>query len=218
MNPPLLFGLLALVGYVSGSIPFAVIFSKLNGVDIMSCGSGNPGATNVGRVLGAKWGILVFVCDGLKGLLPVLLARFLISGEPVFKGVENEVLWAVVGFAAVAGHIFSPFLKFKGGKGVATAVGAVFGFSPIIALICFGIFAIFFAITRFVSLASLIGVAASVPLALVLHEPLALVVLYAVASAGIVFRHRSNIKRLLKGQESKFSFKKREKMPETSRC
>jgi glycerol-3-phosphate acyltransferase PlsY len=213
MNPYLLDAVLVIAGYLIGGIPFAVIVAKAHGVDIFKAGSGNPGATNVGRVLGGKWGVLVFGLDVFKGLFPVLLARLLCSTDQTGIALDHQGVWALVGFAAVAGHITSPYLGFRGGKGVATAVGAVLGISPLVAGSGFAVFLLVLLIpaTRYVSLASVVSVLASIPLALLLHEPPSLMVMYVVASLLIVYRHRGNMKRLAKREEPKFQFKKKPK-------
>ena len=121
-------GLLIPVAYLLGSIPFGLIVGKSKGVDPRKAGSGNIGATNVGRLLGKKFFAIVFVLDLLKGLLPMLAAAYVLRGMD--EGSRKYLLWLAVGFAAIAGHMFSLFLGFKGGKGVATSSGVVLGLFP----------------------------------------------------------------------------------------
>jgi glycerol-3-phosphate acyltransferase PlsY len=206
---PLLFDLLLVIaGYLCGSIPNAVLVARAHGVDIFKAGSGNPGATNVGRTLGRFWGLFVFVADALKGLTPVLLARFLVPNDQVGLPVDHEAIYAIVGFAAILGHLASVFTGFRGGKGVATALGVVIGISPLVVLISGAVFGLVTLLTRYVSLASILGVLVAIPVSLVLREPISLVAFYSVAAALIIFRHRANIGRLLNGTESKLGVKK----------
>src|SRR5258706_11074153 len=127
--------LLALIplAYFAGAIPFGLIIARTQGIDPRTAGSGNIGATNVGRLLGGKFFAIVFILDLLKGLLPTLaadaiLARF--RGNAADYRAEDYLLWLLVGFAAICGHMFSVFLKFKGGKGVATSAGVILGVYP----------------------------------------------------------------------------------------
>jgi len=195
--------------YLIGAIPFGLIAGKvLKGVDVRDYGSGNIGATNVIRVCGKPIGYLVFTLDVLKGFIPTFLA-----GHLLFKGFDNEVTgWftVVCGVLAVLGHTFSCFLKFKGGKGVCTALGVVIGLDWRAALIGYGVFLLVLAITRYVSLGSILG-ALSVFLMFVFvkyfNSPLAYKVVGGILFLGIIFTHKSNIQRLLNGTESKFGQK-----------
>lgn len=189
----------ALVGYLIGSVSFAYLIAKRHGVDILKEGSGNPGATNVKRVLGKKLGNLCFFLDFAKGALA--------AGWPLlpYLGAQNPAIMGLVGLAAaIVGHSFSVFLKFKGGKGVATTVGGltVLMFEPV--LIGVLIWLIAFYLKRYVSLASiLLGV--SLPFtALLFNYPRAYVFFALMLAVVIVVRHRSNIQRLLRGEESRF--------------
>src|SRR4051812_31150 len=130
MTPAQQLLILVPIGYVMGSVPFGLIIGLARGVDPRKAGSGNIGATNLGRLLGGKFFALVFTLDFLKALLPTLAASWVVhrlGGEP---GAEIYLLWLLVGFATVFGHMFSLFLKFKGGKGVATSAGVMFGIFP----------------------------------------------------------------------------------------
>ena len=204
-------GISALVGYLLGSVNFAVLVAKRHGIDILKEGSGNPGATNVKRVLGKGPGNLVFALDALKGAagtyLPFLLADAVSPGAPRF-----EVL--VAGLAGtLLGHCFSCFLGFKGGKGVASTIGGLLVLLPIPIVIGAALWAIAFYATRYVSVASL-ALGLSLPLSCWLLPKFTSLqfsdaeLIFAVAIALFnVWTHRSNIGRLLRGEENKFTKK-----------
>lgn len=183
--------------YLAGSFPTAYLVGKANGVDLRTVGSGNLGATNVFRTLGWKWGLLVYVVDGLKGLLPTLLL-------PPAVGVAGGWPWGVaIGVLTIVGHVKPIFLLGKGGgKGVATASGVFFALAPLAGACAVVAFAIVVAFTRYVSLGSLVG-AVVLPVAMAAQAraitPLTWV---AVLIAAFVFwTHRDNIGRLLRGEE-----------------
>ncbi len=191
--------LVSLVGYFLGAISFAVLVAKSKGVDIFKEGSGNPGATNVKRVLGSKCGNAVFICDALKGLIAALWPRLVFEGE---LGLKLAVLGLV---AAIIGHSFSVFLKFRGGKGVATTMGGLMAIMPLVLVIGLLVWAICFYSTKIVALASILfGV--SLPIAAFglygTSDPR--FTLGVVLGALIVVRHRSNIARMFAGQENSF--------------
>ncbi len=204
------------LAYLLGAVPFAMILAKLHGVDIRSVGSGNVGATNLSRALGKKWGYVCFVLDVLKGLMPMLAAKVFVT--QVTTG--NLALWLAVGSAAILGHIFPVYLKFRGGKGVATSFGVVLGLYPYFTLpglIAFVLWASAVLIWKYISLASILAaVAFPVSLAslILLNDdwridtlwPLFIVAI--LMPALVIYRHRSNIARLLKGTESKITEKK----------
>lgn len=192
--------LLLIGAYLLGAVPFGVLVARAHGVDIMSIGSGNIGATNVLRVLDKKAGFLVFFLDVLKGFLPAL------GGHLLFPGRQDLAMLA--GFTAVLGHTFSPFLKFKGGKGISTALGMSIGATPIVAAISFGLFIVILATVRYMSLASMIAVLATIPAALALHASPWVVGGYCLLTVFVVFKHRSNIGRLRSGTEPRFALKK----------
>ncbi len=188
----------ALLGaYVIGSFPTAYLVGKANGVDLRTVGSGNLGATNVFRTLGWKWGLFVYLIDGLKGALPVLWL-------PAAIGTAGGWPWgAAFGLAAILGHVRPVFLMGKGGgKGVATASGVFIALAPLPALCAVLAFIIVVAMTRYVSLGSLIG-AVVLPVALLLQQrsvtPLVLV--SAAVGAFVFWTHRDNIGRLRRGEE-----------------
>jgi len=193
---PLALLIVFILSFLLGSVPFGYLIGKLKGVDVRNYGSGNIGATNVSRVLGKKYGLLVLFLDALKGAAAVLIARA--AGLPT----EYQVL---AGISAIAGHCFSPWLGFKGGKGVATALGAFLVISPKTTLVAFLIFLAVLLTTRYVSLSS-ITAALSYPLLYkVFEKPSSFS--FIVVSLGallIVAKHHSNVKRLLKGEEKKF--------------
>lgn len=186
----------SVLGYLLGAISFAVIIAKRHGVDILTQGSGNPGATNVKRVLGAKCGNTVFVLDALKG--------FIAAGWPFW--LFGDVRLGVIGLiAAILGHSFSIFLKFRGGKGVATTMGGLLALMPAVLLIGLAVWALCYFTTRIVALASIF---------FALSLPLAAFVLYGSGEVRfalglllgvlIVLRHRSNISRMFQGKENSF--------------
>lgn len=210
MTTPMLLGGLFVGSYLLGSIPFGVIVSKSKGVDILKFGSGNPGATNVARALGTKWGVFVFILDVLKGMIPAIVAQQFLHHS--VKGLPAQVWWFLVGGGAIVGHCLSPFLKFKGGKGIATSLGAGVGAAPAVALPAFGVWIILFFLTRYVSLASIIAMITTVILsATVPGQARELIPIYSVLAAFIIYRHRSNIGRLLNGTEPKYTSKKDKK-------
>ncbi len=191
--------------YICGGIPFGVVFAKMKGIDLLSVGSGNIGATNVKRALGVKFALLVFVLDVAKAAVPSFLARSIVTHE--LHGIPAQMFWFLAGLIAVFGHCVSPFLKFKGGKGVSTALGMVIGAAPMVAVCCFSLFLVLLFTTRFMSLASLIGVSSAIIFGWVLpSEARELVPLYVLLSLFVVYRHRPNIRRLREGTEPRFSF------------
>lgn len=198
---------LILFSYLLGSIPCGYIIGKFNGIDIRTVGSKNIGATNVTRCVGKKAGKLCFALDFLKGMLPVLLAQ-------QCKMPETGVLAVLL--AAILGHIFPVYLKFKGGKGVSTAAGAVMALAPLPLLTALVVWVVVFTISRYVSLASITAAAVLPVVAWIFklagigsvsaQSPLSLVLLTVIAVLAIM-RHRSNIQRLLNGTESRFGKK-----------
>ena len=187
-----------LLAYLLGSFPTAHLVGKANGVDLRTVGSGNLGATNVFRTLGWKWGLAVYVADFLKGVIPVIWLA-----PHTRSGVVGPDAWAMAaGITAIAGHVRPVFLLGKGGgKGVATASGVFAALAPIPAACAIGAFAVTVALTRYVSLGSIVGAGV---LALVLqvtafNTPMAWV--GTAVSLFVVFTHRDNIRRLLRGEE-----------------
>lgn len=192
------------VSYLLGSIPFGLIVGKLaKGIDIRDFGSGNIGASNVLRTLGPVLFAVVLVLDVGKGFASVRIAEALGFGS-------SPWLVVLIGLTSVLGHTFSVFLKFRGGKAVATSLGVVIGLAPLIAAVAFGIWVMVVALTRYISLSSLIA-SVSVPTMMFAwtsqNVPLAYRAFAAVAALTIVIRHRSNMKRLITGTETKISEK-----------
>lgn len=184
--------------FLLGSVPFGLLIARQKGIDIRSVGSGNIGATNVWRALGAGPGSIVLLLDIIKGCLPAFLGKILLHDESWSFGL---------GLTAVLGHTFSPFLKFKGGKGIATGCGALLGSNPLVGGVCLAVFGVMLAITRYVSLSSICAVLTLTALGFVLKLPLFVSASYAVMAAFIIFKHRDNVKRLFNGTERKFNSK-----------
>jgi glycerol-3-phosphate acyltransferase PlsY len=198
---------LCLFGFASGSLPIGFWAAKFKGLDIRQHGSGNTGATNVWRMLGWKVGLPVFIADILKAAIPVILARILLPKG--MGSIEPQPTWFIPGFCAIIGHIFSPFLGYKGGKGVASALGAVWAVAPICAMSGFVAMLITTFFTRYISLGSLVGtwVAFTASLLVPSEKSAQFIPVYFVIAVFITYKHRENIKRLLAGTESKFSLK-----------
>jgi glycerol-3-phosphate acyltransferase PlsY len=189
----------AVVGYLLGSLPFGYLVARAYGVDIFKAGSGNPGATNVKRVLGAKAGNTVFVLDALKGAVAAAWPML-----PVLHSPDARMMGLVGVLAAVLGHSFSIFTRFKGGKGVATAAGGLVVLIPVCCLIGAAVWVITFFTTRYVSLGSILA-AVAVPAASWLRgNPLPLNLVATALGLFVIVRHRENIRRLLAGTENRF--------------
>jgi glycerol-3-phosphate acyltransferase PlsY len=199
------------IGYLFGSFPAGYFAGRIAGVDVRSAGSGNIGATNVLRVLGKPWGYAVFFVDAFKGFASVRVAFFL-ADHLAFARAYAVYFAIIAAVLCVVGHSFPIWLRFKGGKGVATSAGAVFGLMPLAAVIIFLVWVIVFEITRYVSVASLIAASAlPVAVAFLLHwkiiEGIGLLYFSTVLAILVVWRHRSNFSRLLKGTEQRFTRK-----------
>ncbi len=181
--------------YLVGSIPTGLLLGKAYGIDVRKEGSGNIGATNLYRTVGRKVGVITLIGDCLKGLIPVLAVKY--STLP-----SDYAAW--VGLAAFCGHVFSLFLKFKGGKGVATALGVFLALAPMAVAIAIAVFAAFMSAWRYVSLGS-IAAAAVMPVAVALRgggRPLVVVTL--LIAVIVIIRHHENIRRLFSGTENRF--------------
>lgn len=216
---------LAVLAYLLGSIPFGLLVGRSRGIDPRKAGSGNIGATNVGRLLGGRFFAIVFTLDLLKSLLPMLAAGVVVhasarigdaAGRLRGYDAETFLLWLLIGLAAILGHMFPVFLKFKGGKGVATSAGVILGLYPFYtypAVIAIGVWLAVFLAWRYVSLASIMG-AAAIPVAyvaigLALHWPIfgpqwPLLLFAMLVAALVIWRHRGNIARLREGSEHGF--------------
>lgn len=218
----LVIAVIVIAAYLLGSIPFGLLVSKSQGIDIRVHGSRNIGATNVWRVLGKKWGLITFIADVLKGVAAVLLAKWIADhwpyAVPLPRGKTGHAFLAhdYAGIAAalgcILGHSFPVWLKFRGGKGVATSLGVIFGMMPLVALADFALWGVVFAVSRYVSLASIVA-AAALPVLTVGFIFAGWVkgwgyFFFAVAAGLLVIRrHRENIKRLVAGTESRFGSK-----------
>lgn len=207
----LVFAAVALVSYLLGSIPAGYIAGRVAGIDIRHAGSGNIGATNVTRVLGKRYGYPVFIVDFLKGLMAVSMSIFIEKrAQPV--SAPTELFGTVAAISCVIGHAFPVWLSFKGGKGVATSMGALFGLMPFMALIGIAVWVITFEVTRYVSVASMTA-AVAVPISILILMPLkqtggAVLLYFSICLAALViFRHRSNLSRLVRGTEPRFKRK-----------
>lgn len=227
--------LIPIFAFFLGSIPFGLLIAKSRGIDIRQHGSGNIGATNVLRIVGKKYGITCFILDFLKGLIPALLGYNLYTftgadstmaidflrsnafdlGDNQFKAQSLQVF---TGLCAILGHNYSPWVNFKGGKGIATSAGVLIPFAPFALPILILIFYLTFKITKYVSVASMVG-ASSLPLLVVYgswkhgkldagtwNKPLLIFSIFIALMA--IWKHRSNIKNILNGTEYKFNSKK----------
>ncbi len=200
----MIFGIVCLVlAYIAGSFPSGLVIGKaLYHTDIREYGSHNTGAANAYRVLGAVGGLLVLICDVAKGMLGVYLGQM--ASQAGLGSADTQIYFMILGgLLAIVGHSCSIFLKFKGGKGVATGLGIILFLAPWETLIVFCVWAVIVALTRIVSLGSIVA-AALVPITMFLfHEPTPLTVFGFLAALLVIVRHKDNIKRLLQGKELK---------------
>ena len=197
--------------YLFGSIPFGYLAGRLVGIDIRQAGSGNVGATNVVRVLGKRYGYPVFALDFLKGFGAVKISMLMAPGRPP-EWNSPEIVGILAAMFSVLGHLYPPWLKFKGGKGVATSAGALFALTPVATLVGVAIWIIVFWLTRYVSLASMIA-AGVLPIVILVvssqdqNKRRPLVYSSACVATVVVWRHRSNLSRLMRGTEPRFTRK-----------
>ena len=190
-----------IISYLLGSLPNGLYVANLKGIDIRNEGSKNTGATNVFRVMGAKFGILVLILDALKGFIPLFIAeKFGVTGNSL----------VLIGITAVIGHTFSPFLNFKGGKGVATSLGIFLYLAPIPMLITLLMFFVVVGITKYVSVGSVLA-SVMLPLLILimpvnekLGNKVIVFIISALLGSYIIYKHRANIQRLKNGTENKF--------------
>lgn len=189
-----------LLSYLLGSIPVGYLIAKaLKGIDVRRFGSGNIGATNVARVVSKGAGIVTLILDILKGLAAVTLVPLLAGG------VRPDLVRILCALAVVAGHNWTVFLKFRGGKGVATTAGALIGLAPLVFISALCVWIIMFVISKYVSLASIVA-GVSMPVFFVFYgEPMSFFVLGVIIALIGIFRHKENIKRLLAGKENKLA-------------
>ena len=191
------------IAYLIGGVPFGFIIGKMRGVDVRTVGSKNIGATNVFRTVGKKWGLIAFACDVLKGLLPTLAAKHFMS---------EAYLPLVIGVTCVIGHMLTPYMKFKGGKGVATAFGMLIGLIPGLVGAAFALFVLVFALSNYISLGScsaalFFAISVWFPiLGVEGYKNLPQCILVTVIALFIIWKHRSNIQRLVNGTENKIYF------------
>ena len=221
----LLLAIIVILSYLAGSIPNSIIISKaVRGIDIRNHGSGNAGGTNVMRVLGWKYGLTVIFLDALKGAIAVVIISRLFYGPLPFENVspfdDFTLVQIIAGISAVIGHIWTVFADFKGGKGIATALGMLLTLITIDMLIAVGIFTLVVLISRYVSLGSIIA-AISVPSTLFIRENLfhvdipgysTLFPFIVGVTALVIFTHRKNLVRIFNGNENKISFRKKTKI------
>jgi glycerol-3-phosphate acyltransferase PlsY len=217
-------GIIIILSYLVGSIPTSIIVSKLSkGIDIRNYGSGNAGGTNVMRILGWKHGVFVILLDAMKGVLAVIVVARLFQGTVPFENAtpfdDFTLVQIIAGIAAVIGHIWTVFAGFKGGKGIATALGMLLMIITVDMLVAVGIFIIVVTVSRYVSLGSILA-AISVPLTLIVRENIfhvdvpgynTLLPFVIMVSLLVIFTHRKNVVRLLNGSESRISFSKKKK-------
>lgn len=197
----------SLIGYLLGSVNTSIIIGKLlYKIDVREHGSGNAGATNALRTMGKGAAVAVVAGDFLKGVLACLLGRYVFGEINPGSGVFLGEYFA--GFFVVIGHNWPAYFGFKGGKGVMTSFAVILMFSTVAALICLGAFIIIVAITRYVSLGSMLGALLFLIIAFILKEPLPMLLIGTALVALIIIRHSTNIKRLINGNEKKLSFKK----------
>jgi len=203
----------SIIAWLLGSIPFGLLIGRYIGkVDLRKHGSGNIGATNVARTMGMKWGALALLFDALKGVAPILIARHFFPTEPEYSTHQQ----VIAGVLAVVGHMFPPWLGFKGGKGVATALGVVTVLSPESTLIACGFFVVVFLLSRIVSLASILAsISFGISQFTMYGETIltknrwSLSVFAVCVPLLIIIRHRSNIYRLCRGEEKPLSFRRK---------
>jgi glycerol-3-phosphate acyltransferase PlsY len=199
----LLIAIAVVLAFLAGSIPTAFLLGKLKGIDIRHYGSGNVGATNTFRVLGTGWGISCLGLDILKGFLP---ASILIAEIFAPDGWRPESWQWIMGLVSISGHMFSPFLKFRGGKGVATSLGVLLAIVPKPILIVLAIGIVIIWLSGYVSLASVVCAALLPALILVLNfnnKPWTSCIITSMLALVIIYKHRLNIRRLLNGTESR---------------
>ncbi len=197
-----------IISYLIGGIPFGYLIAVAKGIDIRTQGSGNIGATNVGRVLGKKYGLIIFILDMLKGFAAVFLVPAAVSRAVMIPTTTDNLLVILCGFCAVLGHAFPVYLKFKGGKAVATSFGVFIWLVPISIAIAFGVWLLTVIVTRYVSLGSMIGSLSLVgAIVVVVNSPFGdkvyLTAMSVAVAILIIIRHTSNIQRIIAGTEKK---------------
>ncbi|HEH6810328.1 TPA: glycerol-3-phosphate 1-O-acyltransferase PlsY, partial [Clostridioides difficile] len=196
--------IIAVVAYLLGNISTSYIVAKrIAGVDIRTQGSGNAGSTNVLRTLGKRAGAMTFLGDVLKGVMAVLISEFAAR----LVGIDTLLAGYLAVICVVAGHNWPAVLGFRGGKGVATSLGAMLAVNPVITLMCLAVFILVVAITKYVSLGSVVGIGCS-PIFMIMVKNKAGLIVALFLTASVIYNHRANIKRLLNGTERKIGQKK----------
>ena len=197
--------IMALIAYLIGSINFSIIISKkIAGFDVREKGSGNAGTTNVLRAVGVKAAIITLICDILKGVVSISIARLMGN---IFENVNTDILIQLAGIFVIVGHTFPIFFEFKGGKGVATSLGVILTSNWKIGLICLVFGIVIIALSRMVSMGS-IGAAILFPILIIFLDGTTYFIYGVLLAVFVIFNHRENIKRILDGTENKISFKK----------
>lgn len=189
--------IILIISYLIGSIPTAYLFGKyIKSIDIRKVGSGNVGATNVFRTIGKKYGIIVLLIDMLKGLIPILITKHIIN-------IESEYFIIVVGLLAIAGHIWTVFLNFKGGKGVATSAGVFLGLAPIPVVISLIIFGIAVYMTHYISAGSILA-SILLPFSVYHYYSFSPIFFFTIIiTIFVIYKHKDNIKRIINQTENK---------------
>lgn len=198
-----------LAAYLLGAIPFGLLIGKARGIDVRTVGSRNIGATNVFRCVGAKWGILAFLCDMLKGFGGVWCAAIPLLWSAPIPDSNALLLRVLCGTSAMLGHIFPVWLGFRGGKGISTALGLLIGVAPAAAGLGFALWVVCFLLSRYVSLSSCLAaivIGALVWTPLYADRPVWFAVLMTILAALAILKHRANLVRLAKGTENRFAF------------
>lgn len=209
--------LIIIFSYLIGSFPTALVVSKnFFGFDIREKGSGNMGSTNAFRVLGWKWGVVVQIIDILKGLIPVILVANIFGNEIIYPSIKSDdsliIIKLIAGFSSICGHIWTVFAGFKGGKGINTALGVLIAIAPIDVIISLIAFAIILISTGYVSLGS-ITASVIIPISLFIRKEVfgkeiqgydILIIFFIIIACLLIYTHRKNIERLIKGTENRF--------------
>lgn len=196
--------LIIIIAYLLGNISTSyIIAKKMIGVDIRTQGSGNAGSTNVLRTLGKKAGAMTFIGDLLKGVVAVFIAQLIAK----VSGLDIATAGYLGVFGVVCGHNWPVFLGFRGGKGVATSLGAMIAMNPVLALSCFAIFLVIVIITKYVSLGAIVGISMS-PIMMIFAKNNKGIIITLFLTLSVIFTHRENIKRLINGTERKIGQKK----------
>lgn len=212
--------LIVIQAYLLGSIPFGLLVARSQGMDIRQHGSGNIGATNVWRVMGKKWGLFTFFCDAAKGWLAVVLGMSIAArlAPGLARTMADTAAYAGIAAAlgCIIGHNFPIWLGGKGGKGVATSLGVIFGMLPVASLVILAVWGIVLKLTRYVSLASIVAALSLPPTVLALLflgwvEGWGFFYFALAATLLVIFRHRENIRRLIAGTENRFGSEDSEK-------